>query len=115
VYTGPDRPEDIIKGVIDKKVDVALVWGPVAGYYAKQLGADLVLNPIPDDTVSGIPMVYSMAMATRNREREFRDSLQKFLDAKSADIHGLLQQYGIPLLPLPADSSHAEGPAGPAR
>jgi mxaJ protein len=117
VYTGPDHPSDIIKGVMDRAVDVAIVWGPVAGYYAKQMGDSLTLTPLPDDTLSGTPMVFSMAMGTRRRDREFRDSLQKFIDTNRAGITSLLVQYGIPLLPLPADSTGAHGAAAgpPAR
>jgi mxaJ protein len=109
-----NRPEDIIKAVMSDSIDVAIVWGPIAGYYAKQLGADLRLTPVPDDSLTKIPFSYSMGFATRRRERAFRDSLQKFLDSKTPEIRDLLQQYGIPLVPLPVDTTSAT-PAGPAR
>jgi quinoprotein dehydrogenase-associated probable ABC transporter substrate-binding protein len=112
---GMSRPSDIIKAVIDGSVDVAIVWGPIAGYYAKQLGADLVLTPVENDTLTGIPFVYSMGMATRRRERELRDSLQKFIDSKAPEIRALLEQYGIPLLPLAADSTTRAAPGGTGR
>lgn len=112
---GQERPSDIIQAVIDRKVDLSIVWGPIAGYYAKQLGVDLILTPVADDTVSGIPFVYSMGMATRRRERNFRDSLQKFLDTRGAEIREVLQQYGVPLLPLPADSAAPGETASPGR
>ena len=112
---GMNKPEDIIQAVVDRKVDVAIVWGPIAGYYAKQLGADLQLTPVGDDSVSGILFVYSMGMATRRRERQFKDSLEKFITSKAPEIQGLLKQYGIPLLPLPADSAPRAAPGGPAR
>lgn len=116
VYVGgQERPSDIIKAVVDGKVDLSIVWGPIAGYYAKQLGADLFLTPVADDTVSGIPFVYSMGMATRRRERDFRDSLQKFIDTRGAEIREVLQQYGVPLLPLPADSAATGSPVGSSR
>jgi len=115
VYTGgQDHPEDIVKAVVDGKVDLAIVWGPIAGYYAKQLGADLVLTPLEDDSVSGIPFQFSMGMATRRRERALRDSLQHFLDANGPALHAILQEYGVPLLPLPADTVRRVGAATPA-
>jgi quinoprotein dehydrogenase-associated probable ABC transporter substrate-binding protein len=116
VYVGgQERPSDIIQAVVDGKVDLSIVWGPIAGYYAKQLGADLVLTPVADDTVSGILFSYSMGMATRRRERDFRDSLQKFIDTRGAEIRAVLEQYGVPLLPLTTDSTAASGSVGPAR
>jgi quinoprotein dehydrogenase-associated probable ABC transporter substrate-binding protein len=97
---GQNAPGDIIKAVASDSVDLAIVWGPIAGYWTKQLGADLILTPVLDDSVSGIPF--------------FRDSLQKFLDAKAPEIRNLLEQYGIPLLPLAADTSVARS-TPPAR
>jgi quinoprotein dehydrogenase-associated probable ABC transporter substrate-binding protein len=114
---GMNKPEDIIRAVRDSTVDLSIVWGPIAGYYAKQIGADLVLTPIESDSVSGIPFAYSMGVATRRRERGFKDSLEKFLTSKAPEIQSLLKQYGIPLLPLPADSAPASraAPGGPAQ
>jgi quinoprotein dehydrogenase-associated probable ABC transporter substrate-binding protein len=112
---GMNKPEDIVRAVVDRTVDVAIVWGPIAGYYAKQIGADLQLTPVDNDSVSGIPFVYSMGMATRRRERQFKDSLEKFITSKAPEIQSLLQQYGIPLLPLPADTASRAAPGGPAR
>ena len=102
-----DRPEDIIQAVVNKQIDVAIVWGPIAGYFAKQSGADLVLNPVESDTLTGIPFAFNLGMGTRRRERALRDSLQHFVDAKGPELRKILADYGVPLLPLPADSSRA--------
>jgi mxaJ protein len=111
---GLNHPQDIVKAVLSDSIDVAIVWGPIAGYYAKQLGGDLVLTPVADDTVTKIPFNYSMGFATRRQERAFRDSLQKFLDTKAPEIHDLLEQYGIPLVPVPPDTAGAK-PASPGQ
>lgn len=104
-YTGVmDRPDDIIRAVNDRKVDVAFVWGPIAGYYNAKLNAGLIVTPIENDSVSGLPFAFSMAMGTRRGETLFRDSLQKFIDSKGPEIQALMKEYGIPLLPLPAAS-----------
>lgn len=99
---GHDRPDDIIRAVADGTVDVAMVWGPIAGYYARKLGLDLVLTPVVNDTLSGMQFAFSMGMATRHRERAFRDSLQAFIDGHRGEIQGILDQFGIPTLPLPS-------------
>lgn len=112
VYVGGmNRPEDIIAAVESDSIDIAMVWGPIAGYYAKRIGADLEITPLESDTLTGIPMSYSMGMATRRAERTFRDSLQAFLDTKGPEIRAILDAYGIPLLPLPADTGR--GPTAP--
>ena len=56
-FSDQDRPDDIIKGVANKDVDIAIAWGPLAGYYAKQSPVPLVLTPLPDkDSLSDMPV-----------------------------------------------------------
>jgi hypothetical protein len=112
-YTGgQNHPDDIIKAVISDSIQVAIVWGPIAGYYAKQLGADLTLIPVDDDTLTGIPFGFSMGMATRRRDKVLRDSLQKFLENRATEIRSILETFGVPLLPIPGDSAKPLGAIG---
>lgn len=106
---GHDRPEDIVKAVADRTVDVAIVWGPIAGYHARTLGLDLVMTPVENDTLSKMQFAFSMGMATRRRERAMQDSLQAFIVANRAEIQNILAEFGIPTLPLP--DAPAAGPA----
>lgn len=96
------RPEDIINAVINKQIDLAIVWGPLAGYFAKSSPVPLVLNPLPDDSTTGIPFTFNISVGVRKRDRALRDSLQTVLDGKQGEIQQLLRDYGVPLLPLPA-------------
>jgi len=108
---GGDRPEDIITAVVDRRVDVAIVWGPMAGYYARRAApAKLVLRPVPDDSASGIPFAYSFGMATRRRDRALRDSLNALVKSRRSELQAILREFGVPMLPLAADS--ADRPAG---
>jgi quinoprotein dehydrogenase-associated probable ABC transporter substrate-binding protein len=100
-FSGDVRPDDIIKAVASKDVDLAIVWGPTAGYYAKQSPVPLVLQPLPaKDSLSETPFRYSIGMAVRRRDKELRDSLQTLLDKKAPQIDAILKEYGIPLLPI---------------
>ncbi|MGH7578798.1 MAG: quinoprotein dehydrogenase-associated putative ABC transporter substrate-binding protein, partial [Gemmatimonadales bacterium] len=55
-YTDRERPEDIVEAVADKEVDVAIVWGPLAGYFAKKSPVPLVLTPLAErDSLSNFP------------------------------------------------------------
>ncbi|MFL5493778.1 MAG: quinoprotein dehydrogenase-associated putative ABC transporter substrate-binding protein [Gemmatimonadales bacterium] len=110
---GGSRPDDIIKGVASKEVDLAIVWGPMAGYYAKQSPVPLVLKPLPaKDSLSDTPFRFSIGMAVRRRDKALRDSLQAVLDKKAPQIDSILKVYGIPVLPVeegqePQKSSNA--------
>lgn len=109
------RPEDIINGVAKKEVDLAIVWGPMAGYFVKRSTVPLVLTPIAVDvdSASGYPMQYNIGMAVRRRDHEFRDSLNAFLDQHQSEIQDVLKEYSVPTSPIPpekkeADKAHAD-------
>jgi quinoprotein dehydrogenase-associated probable ABC transporter substrate-binding protein len=104
------RPEDIIKAVASKDVDIAIAWGPLAGYFAKQSSVPLVLKLLPaSDSLSGFPFQYNIGIAVRRRDKEFRDSLQAVLDRKKPEIEAILKQYAVPLLPIPQQAASGEG------
>jgi mxaJ protein len=100
-FSDQDRPEDIIKGVANKEVDIAIAWGPLAGYFAKLSSVPLTLTPLPaKDSLSDIPFQYNMGIAVRRRDKEFRDSLEAVLDRRRPEIDAILKQYNIPVLPI---------------
>jgi mxaJ protein len=100
-YDDLNRPEDIVKAVADKKVDLAIAWGPVAGYFAKKSAVPLVLKPLPArDSLSDFPFQYNIGIAVRRRDKVFRDSLQAVLDRKRPEIQAILKEYGVPVLPI---------------
>jgi hypothetical protein len=90
-----------------KSFDAVVVWGPIAGYFVQQSKVPLVMNKVAEDTVQGIPFVYSMGMGVRRRDTKFRDSLQAVIDAKGGDMVKILQSFNVPMLPLPAGGQPA--------
>jgi mxaJ protein len=118
-YTDTERPEDIINAVAKKDVDVAIVWGPLAGYFAKRSSAPLQLVPLPErDSLSDFPFQYNIGMGVRRRDKELRDSLQSVLDRKSTEIQAILKQYGIPVFPIRAEAGkkdEAKGAGPPSK
>jgi len=103
-FSDQTRPEDIIKGVAKKDVDVAIAWGPLAGYFAKQSPVPLTLKPLPArDSLSDFPFQYNIGIAVRRRDKVFRDSLQAVLERKRPEIDAILKQYNVPVLPITAD------------
>jgi mxaJ protein len=104
-YDDTTRPEAIINAVAKKDVDVAIVWGPQAGYFVKKSSVPLVLTPLAAeiDSATGYPMQYNIGMAVRRKDHAFRDSLQTLLDRKKPQIDSILGQYGVPVLPVKAD------------
>jgi mxaJ protein len=119
MYNEENRPEDVIKAVANKDVDVAIVWGPLAGYFAKHSQVPLKIQPLGErDSLADVPFRYDIAMAVRRRDRELRDSLEKTLKKRAPEIQAILKEYGIPLFPVAAtgggDDDDDDGPPKPA-
>jgi quinoprotein dehydrogenase-associated probable ABC transporter substrate-binding protein len=101
-YTDTVRPEDIVTAVAKKDIDVGIVWGPVAGYFAKQSPVPLTLQPLAErDSLTDFPFRFSIGIAVRRRDRALRDSLQTVLDRKKPEIQAILKEYGVPTFPIP--------------
>ncbi|HXE57933.1 MAG TPA: quinoprotein dehydrogenase-associated putative ABC transporter substrate-binding protein [Gemmatimonadales bacterium] len=118
-YSDVVRPEDIINAVIGKQVDVAIVWGPLAGYFGKRSPVPLTMNVLEYDSLTGMPFAFNLGLATRRRDAWLRDSLQAFLDRRRPQIEAILRDYGVPLLPIRegpklGDEDDDERPAGTA-
>jgi len=114
-FSDQTRPEDIIKGVANKDVDIAIVWGPLAGYFAKQSTVPLVLKPLPArDSLSDVPLQYNMGIAVRRKDKEFRDSLQAVLERRRPEIEAILKDYGVPMLPVVQDAEPKSSGATPS-
>jgi mxaJ protein len=117
-YSDSARPEDIVNAVAKKDIDVAIVWGPLAGYFVRSSSAPLAVQPLPErDSLSDFPFQYNIGMAVRRRDRALRDSLQATLDRRRPEIQGILKQFGVPVLPIKEekddddDGSKATAPA----
>jgi mxaJ protein len=95
-------PGEIIdKDLAAKKIDAAIVWGPIAGYFTKQANKhDLVLLPMQSEP--GVKFDFSMAMGVRYGEREWKQQIESLIERKKPEIQAILQEYGVPLLELEA-------------
>jgi mxaJ protein len=109
-YTDTERPEDIINDVAKKKTDIAIVWGPLAGYFAKKSPVPLSIIPLAErDSLSGYPFRFNIGMGVRRRDVALRDSLQSVLERKRPEVQAILKEYGVPMFPIeePTDSGRA--------
>jgi quinoprotein dehydrogenase-associated probable ABC transporter substrate-binding protein len=107
-----NRPEDIVNAVSKKDVDLAIAWGPLAGYYAKTSSVPLVLTPLPaKDSLSDVPFQYNIGIAVRRKDKEFRDSLEAVLTRKQPEVQSILKEYAVPMLPIEQDRGGEKGEA----
>lgn len=95
--TSPSMGEVMVKDLLDGVIDVGILWGPMAGYYANKANADLVVVPLLKEK-SGSRMTFRITMGVRPSDQEWKRSLNKFIQENQADINKLLLQYNVPLL-----------------
>jgi mxaJ protein len=87
----------IMRAVASGEVDVAFVWGPVAGFFARRSPVPLTLTPLPPtDERSDQPMAFAVAMGIRRREPELRARLEQALERRAPEIRRLLAAYSVP-------------------
>ncbi|HEV8688983.1 MAG TPA: quinoprotein dehydrogenase-associated putative ABC transporter substrate-binding protein [Ideonella sp.] len=102
-----DTPARLIDAVARGDVDIAVVWGPFAGFYAKAHGGRLAITPAePDAAMPGMPMSYDLAMGVRRGDEALRAEVQAALDRRRSEVASILNEFGVPLLPL----AHADAP-----
>lgn len=96
-YDDPDPPARLLDAVESGAIDVAVAWGPLAGYYAQHAHVPLVLVPVqPRIELPYLPEEFDIAMGVRHGDSTWRDQLQGAIDRHRADIRHLLATYGVP-------------------
>jgi mxaJ protein len=89
----------IVSAAAAGDIDVALVWGPLGGYFAGRSPVPLEVVPIPPDAESpSLPFVFDISIGVRKSEEALRDELNGIIDRNRAAIKKILKEYGVPLL-----------------
>ena len=101
-YRQPNPPARIIDGVANGDVDVALVWGPLAGYFAQRAGTPLHLAAVtPHIDPPFLPMVFDISMAVRRADTVLNRRINELLVEKRAEIDAILREYNVPRVESP--------------
>ncbi len=92
-YPGEIIEKDLASG----KLDVAIVWGPIAGYFAQRIKTP-ALAVVPLRSEPGVKFDYQMAMGVRYGEREWKQQIEGLIESKRPEIQAILKEYGVPLV-----------------
>jgi mxaJ protein len=95
-YRKANPPAQIVRAVEDGRIDIGLVWGPLAGYFARRSAVPLRLEPITpwlDD--NQWPMAYDISVGVRKDDPALLRAVQKALVMHKREIANLLTSYGI--------------------
>jgi quinoprotein dehydrogenase-associated probable ABC transporter substrate-binding protein len=98
VDTRFDSPAStMIEDLAKDRIDVAILWGPLAGYLAKRSETKLKVTVLLKEPAEP-PMIYRIAMGVRPSDQNWKRQLNKFISENGAEITQILVSYGVPLL-----------------
>ncbi|WP_305908864.1 methanol oxidation system protein MoxJ [Methylomarinum sp. Ch1-1] len=99
------EPVKLVDDVADGKAEVAVLWGPSAARYVQEANTPLKMTVIPDNNTRSdgrkVGFHYSTSMAVRKDDSELLEQLNQFIQQNQGQITAVLEQEGIPLLPVP--------------
>lgn len=98
-YRQESPTSNIVTAVEKGEVDLAIVWGPIAGYFARSSSVPLTQRPVsPQIDLPFLPFVYDISMGVRRDEEEFLEELEGVLERRRPEIDAILSQYAVPRL-----------------
>jgi len=87
----------MINDLMAGDIDVGVLWGPMAGYYAKQAKPPLHVTPLVKET-SGPRLAYRIGMGVRPSDQNWKRLLNRLIQENQPAINKILLDYGVPLL-----------------
>ena len=95
-YGQPNPPAGIVDAVARGDVDVAAVWGPVAGYFAAAQPVALELTAARPQPGDAWPFTFDISVGVARRLPALRDTIDRILARRRADIDRILDRYHVP-------------------
>jgi quinoprotein dehydrogenase-associated probable ABC transporter substrate-binding protein len=96
-YSEPNPPARIVDAVAKGDVDVAIVWGPLAGFFAKQSHVPLEVVPVsPQIDQPFLPFVFDISMGVRRDDQQLRDQIEEMLERRRDEVDRILRDYAVP-------------------
>jgi quinoprotein dehydrogenase-associated probable ABC transporter substrate-binding protein len=89
--------EAMIKDLAAGEIEAGVLWGPMAGYHARQLGNDAAVTPLTKEK-GGPRLAYRISMGVRAADQEWKRQLDRLIREHQGEINTILASYGVPLL-----------------
>jgi mxaJ protein len=96
-YREENPPARLLEALSAGEIDIAVVWGPLAGYFARRDPVEMELVPVsPQIDLPFLPMVYDVSMGVRWDDTVFAQRLDSLLTRREQEIRGILEEFGVP-------------------
>lgn len=90
---------DVVRAVADGRIGVAVVWGPVAGYFARSSPAPLTVTPVSRDySFAGVPFTYSMGFGVHKQDQALLQELNGSIRRVHPKIDQVLRTFAVPTI-----------------
>jgi quinoprotein dehydrogenase-associated probable ABC transporter substrate-binding protein len=89
--------EAMITDLAAGEIEAGVLWGPMAGYYAKRADPPMTVVPLVKET-SGPRLAYYITMGVRGADQEWKRQLNRLIAENQPEIDRLLLSFGVPLL-----------------
>ncbi len=98
-YREEAPPARILDALVRGEIDVAVVWGPLAGYFAPRQPVALEVVPVsPQIDLPFLPFVYDISLGVERADTALKEELEEILERRQAEIQAILEEYGVPQL-----------------
>lgn len=87
----------MVKDIGSGAIDAGVLWGPMAGYYAKQSDPPLRVTPLLKE-LGGLRMSFRIGMGVRPSDQNWKRQLNRLIQENQTEINRILLDYGVPLL-----------------
>jgi mxaJ protein len=96
-YRTPNPPAALVDAVAHGDVDIAIAWGPLAGYFTHVGHLDLVLTPVsPEIDVPFLPFVFDISMGVARENVTLVEELNGFIQQHRRELDAILREYNVP-------------------
>ena len=95
-YAKPNPPARIMEAVGEGNVDLAIVWGPLAGFFAKQSKVPLELAPVAPEKDGELRFAFDVSLGVKKSNVELKSQLDKILSEHRDEIDCILDNYNLP-------------------
>jgi mxaJ protein len=97
-YRSPNPPAELIEAVGIGDVDVAIAWGPLAGYFARASTIPLQVARVHPDREPPFPFVFDMSMAVARSNDALLAELNQVISENGPAIDAILRDYAVPMV-----------------
>jgi mxaJ protein len=91
--------ETLVRAVASGEIDVGILWGPSAAWFAREQEVPLQLRPVTPSRDGPLPFTFAIAMGVRKSDAALRERLDAALEAARPEVEALLAEFDVPRVP----------------